>query len=329
MSYFQKHLDAKHKLGLYVTLFVVLLPLVRIDNAGFLLFYFQERRFEFFFRTYEVNTASLVVLFLLCAVFVITLLNLTYSRYFCGHLCPKTLLRNLFVEIIEIKWFKILRQKNIQKEELDKHPLKVLFAYLLLALIAFVAPLPFFFYFYPYDLFIEMFLGGFSEHFIVGGFYFAIAVYLFAETLFFKEFFCSYLCPYQLFHSVSVNDQKSFYFFENKENCIECDLCVRVCPVPDLDIKKGFDTCCISCGDCSAVCADIMHKEKKGEALILYKNFDAKKNTTAFFSFASRKLSLVLIVLTCILFVIGVSYLLDQENLHSCRFSNSFLYQLE
>ena len=327
MSHFQKHLDAKHKLGLYVTLFAVLLPLVRIDNAGFLLFYFQERRFEFFFRTYEVNTASLVVLFLLCAVFVITLLNLTYSRYFCGHLCPKTLLRNLFVEIIEIKWFKILRQKNIQKEELDKHPLKVLFAYLLLALIAFVAPLPFFFYFYPYDLFIEMFLDGFSEHFIVGGFYFAIAVYLFAETLFFKEFFCSYLCPYQLVHSVSVNEQKSFYFFEEKEKCIGCDLCVRVCPVPDLDIKKGFDTRCISCGDCSAVCADVMQKEGRDRSLILYKDFQAKRNIHRFFSFASAKISVVLVVLGVVFFIAGVVYLVDPQNLHSCKFSNSFLYQ--
>lgn len=327
MSAFKKHLIYKHKLALWVTLLAIVAPMIHFDGGHLLLFYFQENRFELMFHVFEVDTSTLLILFFGFAVVVILLLNFTFSRYFCGHLCPKTLLKNFFVDFIEISLFKIIKQKNIQKEELQRHPLKVLLAYLSLAMVALFAPLGFFFYFYPYDLFIKIVLSGFDGYFLLGALYLSIALYLFAEALFFKEFFCSYLCPYALVDSVTFHDKRDFYFFDDKEHCIECDLCVRVCPVPDLDIKKGFDSRCISCGDCSAVCKDVMYKEQREHSLINYKDSTKEKNKYRFFSFGSKKISIVLVIAVLGFYSIAASYLLLDKNLKSCRFSNSFLYE--
>lgn len=56
----------------------------------------------------------------------------------------------------------------------------------------------------PLEYFFHLVSNQFEGHSWVGYAWVATVVYLFAEILFFKEFFCGYLCPYQLVHSVSV-----------------------------------------------------------------------------------------------------------------------------
>ena len=326
-KHFQKHQNKKKIIALFVTLLAIAVPMIRLNGIHLLLFNFYDNRFEFFFRAWEVNSIGLITIFFIFAVAVILLFNFTYSRYFCGHICPKTILKNLFTDIIEAKIFKIVRIKNRQEEKnFQKNKLKTFFAYLLLAVVVLFGSMPLFFYFMPYEIFFSMLANYFEGYRFLLYIWLSSAVYLFAEILFFKEFFCSYICPYQLVNSISVNEKRGFYNFYQKEKCIDCEACVRVCPVEGLDVRNGFDSRCIACGDCSAVCRDVMENEGFKESLIEYKDF-SNKNSSHSLSFADRKVSLLLIVLVLAGSYFAISYLLSYEHLSSCSFSNAFLYR--
>ena len=65
--------------------------------------------------------------------------------------------------------------------------------------------------------------------------------------------FCKWLCPlgafYSLFNSVSLLDMRV-----NKDRCISCGKCARVCGM-DVDITKTPNhTECIRCGVCIKAC---------------------------------------------------------------------------
>jgi cytochrome c oxidase accessory protein FixG len=54
-----------------------------------------------------------------------------------------------------------------------------------------------------------------------------------------------------------------------KGDCINCTLCVQVCPT-GIDIRKGLQYECIGCAACIDVCNDVMDKMKYPRGLIRY-----------------------------------------------------------
>lgn len=326
-GYLREHQNKKDLIAIFVTLLAVVVPMLQYNSIHLLLFNFYNQRFELFFHAWEVNTAGLISIFVLFAAVVILLFNFTYSRYFCGNICPKTLLKNLFTDTIETRIFHIFKIKNRDDERsFENNRLKLFFAYSLLALVIMFGSMPIFFYFIPYDIFFSMLKNYFHGYTFLLYIWLLSATYLFAEILFFKEFFCAYICPYQLVNSTTVNEQRAFYVFDTKEKCIDCEACVNVCPVPDLDVRKGYDTRCIACGDCSAVCHDVMQKRGGGKSLIEYKDFN-KRKSLPYFSFAGKRTSLLLIALTLAGSSLIVYYLISPEHLSSCNIANAFLYR--
>jgi polyferredoxin len=328
MNNIDKQLNHRVKLATITTLIALAIPFIKFGGYHLLLFNFYDYRFELLFRAYEVSAGYLTAIFILFAVGVILVFNFTYSRYFCGNICPKTLMRFVLTDFIEGKIFKITKIKNRQQgEKISGHAIKTSLSYLLFAIFVLIATLPFFFYLIPYNIFFDMASNGFKGYFIVLIAWLATSIYLFAEALFFKEFFCSYICPYQLVNSITINDKKSFYNFNNKSDCISCNACVKICPVPNLDIKNGFDTRCIACGDCSAICADVMENEGKNYSLINYTNFENISTKDKLFSFAERKLSIILTIIAIIGIGVVIAYISNVDNVDYCNFSNASLYE--
>ncbi len=52
-------------------------------------------------------------------------------------------------------------------------------------------------------------------------------------------------------------------------DCIDCTLCVQVCPV-GIDIRKGLQYECIGCGSCIDACTTVMDKMKYPRGLIRF-----------------------------------------------------------
>lgn len=110
---------------------------------------------------------------------------------------------------------------------------------------------------------------------------------------FLREQVCKYMCPYARFQSamfdsdtlVVTYDQtrgeprgprtkKADYKAENLGDCIDCTLCVQVCPV-GIDIRNGLQYECIGCGLCVDACNSVMDKMNYPRDLIRFSTQNA------------------------------------------------------
>ena len=111
--------------------------------------------------------------------------------------------------------------------------------------------------------------------------------YLFAG--FMREQVCFWLCPYARLQSVMYDQDtilpsydaergeprgrlKKGHLQEDKGSCVECNVCVAVCPT-GIDIRKGQQEGCITCGMCIDACDSIMDKVKQPRGLIRYASY--------------------------------------------------------
>ena len=110
---------------------------------------------------------------------------------------------------------------------------------------------------------------------------------------FLREQVCKYMCPYARFQSAMFDrdtlivtyDQtrgeprgprtkKLDYKANNLGDCIDCTLCVQVCPV-GIDIRNGLQYECIGCGLCVDACNSVMDKMSYPRGLIRFSTQNA------------------------------------------------------
>jgi cytochrome c oxidase accessory protein FixG len=116
--------------------------------------------------------------------------------------------------------------------------------------------------------------------------FFTLATYLNAGWL--REQVCLYMCPYARFQSVMFDEdtlvvssdpkrgdprgsrkRKADYKEQGLGDCIDCNLCVQVCPT-GIDIRDGLQYECIGCALCIDACDSIMEKMDYPPGLISY-----------------------------------------------------------
>jgi cytochrome c oxidase accessory protein FixG len=98
----------------------------------------------------------------------------------------------------------------------------------------------------------------------------------------FREQFCTVLCPYARFQSVLMDAQSLLVGYDahrgeprgklretGKGDCIDCHLCVRVCPT-GIDIRNGTQLECIACANCVDACDSVMRQIGRSPGLIRY-----------------------------------------------------------
>ena len=103
-----------------------------------------------------------------------------------------------------------------------------------------------------------------------------------------REQVCKYMCPYARFQSAMFDKDTLIVSYDvergeprgprNKTidykakglgDCIDCTLCVQVCPV-GIDIRKGLQYECIGCGLCVDACNTVMDKMHYPRGLIRF-----------------------------------------------------------
>jgi len=115
----------------------------------------------------------------------------------------------------------------------------------------------------------------------------AVATFFFAG--FMREQVCIGFCPYARIQGAMIDTETVVptYDIDRGEprgrikrikpgeeapelgDCIDCNLCVAVCPT-GVDIRKGQQFGCITCGLCIDACDSVMEKIKKPKGLIRY-----------------------------------------------------------
>src|SRR3954452_12897254 len=71
--------------------------------------------------------------------------------------------------------------------------------------------------------------------------------------------------------------RKDDYQAKGLGTCIDCELCVQVCPT-GIDIRKGLQYECIGCAACIDVCDGVMDKMQSPRGLIRYATQNAIAN---------------------------------------------------
>jgi cytochrome c oxidase accessory protein FixG len=87
-----------------------------------------------------------------------------------------------------------------------------------------------------------------------------------------REQVCKYMCPYARFQSAMFDRDTlivSYDTVRGERDCIDCSMCVQVCPT-GIDIRKGLQYECIGCAACIDACDSVMEKIARPHGLIRY-----------------------------------------------------------
>ena len=276
-----------------ITLFVFILPFIRINDAQLFLLSFDKSRVDLFFTKFDMQE-----LYLLPFLFIILFLSIFFlttlaGRVWCGWSCPQTIFRTIFRDFLQTKILKI--RKNIQNKQNEPKGqiLKRALAVGIWCVLALVISANFLWYFVPpLDFF--AYLKEPSEHGVLFAFWLVIAIWLVYDVIILKENFCIYVCPYARVQSVMFdndtiqviyNQKRGGVIYNGKEKfkkpkeegalCTGCEACVRVCPT-HIDIRKGMQLECINCLECSDACAKVM-KHFDESSLIEWRSINSIK----------------------------------------------------
>lgn len=253
------------------------------------------RKFYIFnFVFYPQDLILLSVLLFIAATLLFFVTSLV-GRAFCGYFCFQTVWTDFFV------WVEHLIQgERPARIRLYKQPwnsekiLKLGATHLVWLLAAFWTGFTFTAYFtYAPQLLVDFFSGQahHTAYLTVG--ILTASTYVAAGLA--REQICTYICPYARFQSVMYDQETLAVAYDEKRgegklgraalrtgmktlaerhvqqygDCIDCTLCVQVCPV-GIDIRNGLQYACISCGLCIDACNSIMRSVGFPHGLIRY-----------------------------------------------------------
>ncbi|HEX5709766.1 MAG TPA: cytochrome c oxidase accessory protein CcoG [Sulfuricurvum sp.] len=272
----------------FVTAFSLAVPWIRIDGNHLFLLSFDKLKLHLMFVQFDMQELYLMpflLMFLFIGVFGITALG---GRFFCGWMCPQTIFRVAFRDLIETKIFGLRKRIKNKQQEPDysttENKIKRIVILLISVGLALLAATDLMWFFVPPEDFLE-YMQNPGEHLALIGIIVGIAAFLVYDIVFLQENFCVYVCPYSRIQSVLYDDdtimaiynpnrggeiyndqhiknfttQKDLLSVNANAECTTCESCVTVCPT-HIDIRKGFQLECINCLECVDACTQVMGK---------------------------------------------------------------------
>jgi cytochrome c oxidase accessory protein FixG len=253
-----------------------------------LLFDLPARKFHIFGLTLWPQDFVYLALLLIIAALSLFFFTALAGRVFCGYACPQTVWTELFLWIEQ--WTEGSRSQRIK---LDQGPwtankvLRKCAKQTLWIALACYTGFTFVGYFMPIrsigSALIHLSIGPWALFWIV---LYSLATYGNAGYL--REQVCKYMCPYARFQSAMFDKDTLVISYDTGRgeprgarrrgtparaqglgDCIDCTLCVQVCPT-GIDIRKGLQYECIACAACIDACDDVMDKVGSPRGLIRY-----------------------------------------------------------
>ena len=259
-----------------------------LDGQPLIHFDLPARQFHLYGTTFYPQDFFLLAGMLIICAFGLFFITTLFGRVWCGYTCPQTVWTFIFMWVEER--IEGSRNKRMKMDKLPNSPEKILrksAKHLAWLLIALATGLTFVGYFYPVrELIADIFTfqaNGWA-FFWVG--FFTVATYLNAGWM--REQVCLYMCPYARFQSVMFDNNTRIVSYdpgrgeprgsrkksadpkaEGLGDCIDCGLCVQVCPT-GIDIRDGLQYECIGCALCIDACDMVMDKMDYPRGLIRY-----------------------------------------------------------
>ena len=264
-------------------------PFIKIEGRPYMLFNIFERKFIIFGAAFwPQDTHLLIFLLLIFFVFVI-LFTVVFGRVWCGWACPQTLFMEMVFRKIE---YLIEGDANQQRalndgpwtgEKIWKKGLKLsIFGFISLLIGHLVMA-----YLIGIDQVIQIVTQPPTAH--LAGFIGLVAfsgIFMFVFS-WFREQACIVVCPYGRLQGVLLDDNSINVMYDYvrgeprspirkqatevppKGDCVDCGLCVQVCPT-GIDIRNGTQMECVNCTACIDACDEVMVKVDRPTGLIRY-----------------------------------------------------------
>ena len=293
-GYFQQ---IRRSLNVFLIALFVVTPFIRFNGQQAVQFDIGQQQLHLFGFTLFPQDMFIFSLVFMLAAFLLFYVTKLYGRVWCGFSCPQT------VWMLMFNWIeRRVEGTHNQSKVLDKQggslqkSIKKVMKHTLWATISLLTALVFMSYFIPVEqLYLPFLTFSASSLTVSWVMFFAICTYVNAGWI--RDKMCQHMCPYSRFQSamfdsktklVTYDGARGEYRGKRKRNlsqdevkkanlgdCVDCNLCVQVCPV-GIDIRNGLQYECINCGLCVDACNDTMDKFNYERDLI---TFASEENT--------------------------------------------------
>jgi len=298
------------------TIIALVLPWIHINGHQFFMLSFDKLKLDLAFVQFDMQEMYLMPFILMLMFIGIFGMTVMGGRVFCGWVCPQTIFRVIYRDLIETKLLHLRKRIGNKQQDPDmskaENKVKKVIAILIWTILALIAGADFMWYFIPPETFFQ-YLGNPGEHMTMIGFVVGIALFLIYDIVFLKENFCIYVCPYSRVQSVLydehtvmalydehrggkiyednhgvhtklVNKQKELQAIDPNAECTTCEKCVTVCPT-HIDIRQGLQLECINCLECVDACTTVMGKLGKPSLVTWSSDYEIveRKGKTKYF----------------------------------------------
>ncbi len=264
------------------------LPWLQWNDRQAVLFDLAERRFYVLGLVLHPQDFIYLAALLIIAALALFFFTALAGRLWCGYACPQTVYTEIFL------WVERHTEGDRQaRMRLDSAPWGVRkiarkgAKQVVWLAIALITGLTFVGYFSAIrGLFIELASSTISSWDWFWVIFYGLATYGNAGYL--REQICKHMCPYARIQSALIDMDSMVIAYDEQRgenrgsrargtdpaalglgNCIDCTLCVQVCPT-GIDIRKGLQNECIACAACIDVCDQVMDKMDYPKGLISY-----------------------------------------------------------
>ena len=292
----------RSKLTWVLMVLFLVLPWIHIHGHPAVLLDIAHRKFAIFGIAFWAHDAPLLIFIFGGAALTLALVTAIWGRIWCGWACPQT----VFIDSIFRKLEYWIEGDAFTRKKLDESPLswkkasQKILKWVGFALFSLIISHSFLAYFYGTQELAQMMRSSPSENLtsflIMGG----ITLVILFDFGWFREQFCTLVCPYGRFQSVLMDDESQVIAYDAARgeprrgvqqdssqlssqpsgDCVNCYQCVRACPT-GIDIRRGLQLECIACTACIDACDRVMEKIKKPSGLIRYDSLAAFSNKNA------------------------------------------------
>ncbi|MCE4553577.1 cytochrome c oxidase accessory protein CcoG [Roseateles cellulosilyticus] len=315
------------------------LPWLNWGERQAVLFDLGARRFYVFGLVLYPQDFVYLTALLLISAFGLFLFTAVAGRLWCGYACPQTVYTEIFMRVEH--WFEGDRNARLK---LDKAPWGwnklwrksgKQVAWIALGLwtgFTFVG------YFTPIhmlaDEVLTLGLGPWESFWVL---FYGFATY--GNAGYMREQVCKYMCPYARFQSAMFDRDTLIVSYDTERgeprgnnakrkkgearaagvgDCIDCSLCVQVCPT-GIDIRHGLQYECIGCAACIDVCNGVMDKMGTPRGLIRYDTENGLEQHLSRSQRLRRVLRPRVLIYSAVLLTICVVLLWSLASRHSFR----------
>lgn len=267
------------------------LPWLSMNGRQAVLFDLGARRFYIFNAVLYPQDLIYLTGLLIISALSLFLFTAVAGRLWCGYACPQTVYSEIF------RWIeRQIEGDRPQRIKLDQAPpsagkfLRKAAKHGVWIAISLWTGLTFVGYFTPIrELAHSVLAWGLGPWEIFWVLFYGLATYGNAGWM--REQVCKYMCPYARFQSAMFDRDTLIVSYDAQRgegrgtrsrsessdslrarglgDCIDCGLCVQVCPT-GIDIRRGLQYECISCSACIDVCNSVMDKMHYRRGLIRY-----------------------------------------------------------